>query len=100
MLLQDEHHGDVIAKSLELKKLEIKNSMLSKSFIESLLSKVNYKRMLIVGNFKEQDALTLSLDISSILGLTSNTLPEICSKVARIEPGQVIEWNSKHITSK
>ena len=55
--------------------------------------------MLIVGNFKEQDALTLSLDISSILGLTSNTLPEICSKVARIEPGQVIEWNSKHITS-
>ena len=53
LLLQDEHHGDVIAKCLELEKQEIKNSMLSKSFIESLLSKVNYQRMLIMGNFKQ-----------------------------------------------
>jgi hypothetical protein len=42
LLLQDEFHGDTIANTLNKHKQEIKNSMLDKSFIQTLLSKVNY----------------------------------------------------------
>lgn len=56
--------------------------------------------MMIVGNFKAQDGIDLAQKIADVLGFKSNKYEEaIKSKVAKIEPGQVIEWNSKHVTS-
>ena len=62
--------------------------MLDKSFIQDLLSRVSYQRMLMVGNFKKEEAVALSEDIAGILGLKSNKLKSpICSKVSKLNPG-------------
>ena len=60
LLLQDEFHGDLIASSLDDNRKLIKQSMMNKTFVQNLLSGVSYTRMVIAGNFKQQDATDLA----------------------------------------
>ena len=55
--------------------------------------------MLIVGNFREQDAIEASKAVSTVVKVASGSDSMQMSfndRVKLIENGQVIEWDGKH----
>ena len=62
-----------------------------------MLSEIQHTRLVVCGNYKPEQALELAEQITAILKLKSNELL-VKTKIANIKAGQLLEWDSLHIS--
>ena len=101
LLCEDQYHGDLLASVLEGSKDEVRTMLIGDFANSEILLKIKFTKMLVVGNMTPDDAVQIGRQVAQVLGLNGDNQDYQFNetrgcKVAKISPGEVIEWDSKH----